>query len=298
MTRAIAAAALSVVALAGPAARQVPDERLVPQEEMLLTRRSAGAEPRLPMLAGASGVRGPVLFEIGVSPDGRVTHTSLLHGAPMLEQAAADAVRTWQMSPNMRNGRPGGYRTTAVVSFAGQPLSQEDEQRLMHLGDALLLCLEATRRHAFITAEKRCHLASEVADTLTRLDVTLPVRPNRLEAEALVELGHHTSAIRLFERIEARLRQMPFFSLDRTLSLRGLGRAHAALGKRDEALRAYAQAERQVYDAWSGAPRTSLFRSEAAGYYASMADDYARLLEQAGRAADAARVRQRLDSMR
>jgi TonB family protein len=279
-------------------ARQAPQELFVSQQQMLAARQSAGTEPRLPMLAGAPGIRGPVLFEIEVSDQGRITRAAVLHGAPMLEQAASDALKTWQLRPITLAGRPAGYRTTAVVSFAGQTLDRNDQTRLMYLGDTMLLCLDAARQRAFTRAEKRFHLASNVAETLTRLDITLPVRANRLEAEALVEIGRHAAAIRLFQRVETRLRSLPFFSLDRTLSLAGLGRSYAALGQADEAQRAYGQAERQLYEAWDGSSRSSAFREDASRYYVSTAEGYLPLLERAGRSADVNRIKQRLDAVR
>lgn len=278
-------------------ARQLPDLLLVTQAEARshLTRSN---EPPYPLLAGAAGVRGPVHFEIDVSPDGHVTAARLMHGTPLLEQAAAGAVLSWRFSPLLRDGRPIAYRTSMLVRFAGPALAADVAKGLTIFGDALLVCTESARRRVFVTAEKRCHLAGMLADRFSASDRLLPNRPRRLQGEALVELGYHEEAVRLFEQIEARMRSIPFFSLDRTMALRGLGRAYTALGRGDDAMRAYGQADRQLSDAFDGAPRNSPFRAEVAGYLEGMATDYIRLLEQAGRAADAARVRTRIDAIR
>ena len=277
--------------------RQLPDLLLIPQAEAR-SHLTTSPQPPYPMLAGAAGVRGPVHFEVDVSAEGRVTAARVLHGSPMLEQAATDAVTRWRSSPITRSGKPVAYRTSMMVTFAGSSLDTNLSNGMTAFGDALLLCTDASRRRAFITAERRCHLAGQIAERLSTSDLLLPSRPRRLQAEALVELGLTAQAIRLFEQVEVRLRSSPYFSLDRTMALRGLGRAYAATGRADDAIRAYGQVDRQLHEAYNGAGRNTPFKIEVAGYIRSITPDYVGLLEKAGRTADATRVRARVEAMR
>lgn len=275
---------------------QVPDLPLVAQGEVRSQLTSA-PEPRLPMLAGASGISGPVHVEVDVAADGRATAVRLLHGSPLLQEAATAAVETWRFPLRVRGGAPTAYRTSMLVTFAGRALTAEDAAALAVYGDATIVCADAARRQDFRMAVSRCRLAGMVADRLTELDRLLPGRPKRLLGEALIELGRYAEAVRVLEWVESRLRQIPFFSLDRTLALRGLGRAHAALGQHEAALRAYGQAERRLGEAHSGAPRDAPFRAEVAAYLREMAPDYLRLLDEAGRTADAARLGARVAAL-
>ena len=79
--------------------------------------------------------------------------------------------------------------------------------------------------------------------------------PHELYGEALLATGRPEEALAVFERS---LQRMP----NRPLSLRGLARAHAALGNADEARKAYAQLE----SGWQG--REVAWGQEAAGYVA------------------------------
>ena len=79
--------------------------------------------------------------------------------------------------------------------------------------------------------------------------------PHELYGEALLAAGRPEEALAVFERS---LKRMP----NRPLSLRGLARAHAALGNAVEARKAYAR----LHSGWQG--REVAWRQEAAGYVA------------------------------
>ena len=274
-----------------------PPLPLVMQAEARMHLTEA-AEPRYPLLAGASGVRGPVVFEIEVSREGHVTSARLLHGTPLLEQSALEAVTSWRFSPLSRDDQPTAYRTSMVVTFDDPAIDADTLAGLTLFGDALMLCLEASRAGTASRAERRCHLAGDVADRFTRIDRWLPTRARRLEAEALLGMDRPVDAIRLLEPMQARLRQIPFFSLDRSLGLVALARAYIRLDRADDAIRAYTQADRQLTDAHAGAPRDSPFRAEAAGHLRAMMPGYVQLLEVTGRRDEADRVRGRLADLR
>ena len=82
----------------------------------------------------------------------------------------------------------------------------------------------------------------------------IPLKPaHELYGEALLAAGRPEVALAMFERS---LQRMP----NRPLSLRGLARAHVALGNADEARRTYGRLE----SGWHG--RDVAWRQEAAGY--------------------------------
>jgi TonB family protein len=255
---------------------------------------TSASEPAYPFFAKAAGVTGAVHYEIDISPEGRVTAARLIHGSPMLEQAARDAVVQWRFSPFQAEGRPTAVRTVVTLTFTGQPVPADIAAALERYADAMLLCSDAVRRSAFAEAETRCSAAMNIATELSSFDRTSDARPMRLYGEAVAAQGRHADAITPFETVVARLRQMPVFSLDRALALRDLGHSLHALGRDDDALRAWRQADQLLSEALGGAERNSSFRVETIAHLRSFLPQYADLLVEAGRAADAGRIRSRL----
>jgi tetratricopeptide (TPR) repeat protein len=162
----------------------------------------------------------------------------------------------------------------------------------------MLECADAARRSADAEAETACSKAMEAADDLAAFDRTSDVRPMRLYAEALAAQGRHEEAVASFDRVVARLRQVPVFALDRTLGLRGLARSLMALDRNDDALRAYGQAERQLSEALRGAERNTPFRAEILDYLRSVLPEYADLLDRLRLEGEARQARARLEALR
>lgn len=63
-------------------------------------------KPVYPAMAMAAKVQGVVLVEARIEPDGRVGDTRVLRSVPLLDQAAIDAVRQWEFTPTLVEGRP------------------------------------------------------------------------------------------------------------------------------------------------------------------------------------------------
>jgi protein TonB len=70
-----------------------------------------------PAIAQAARVQGMVIIEALIDADGRVTNAKVLRSIPLLDQAALDAVRTWQYTPTLLNGVPVAVIMTVVVQF-------------------------------------------------------------------------------------------------------------------------------------------------------------------------------------
>jgi TonB family protein len=76
--------------------------------------------PALSETARQAGVRIPVIVEISIDADGRVTAAEVLRPNPLLEAAALRAVREWRFEPALLNGKPVSVTMTEVVRFEGQ----------------------------------------------------------------------------------------------------------------------------------------------------------------------------------
>jgi protein TonB len=73
--------------------------------------------PTYPDLAVRANVEGVVILEAVVDREGHVEDVRVLRSMPLLDRAALDAVRQWQYSPLLLNGKPERFVLTVVVSF-------------------------------------------------------------------------------------------------------------------------------------------------------------------------------------
>ncbi len=91
--------------------------------------------PIYPQEAQTAGVSGVVILEARIEADGTVSRTRILRSIPMLDDAAAGAVRQWQFTPTLLNGsavadRDDGYGELYVaVKFTEIPSSNSKLQR-------------------------------------------------------------------------------------------------------------------------------------------------------------------------
>lgn len=83
------------------------------QQARLLSRK----DPVYPPMARQARVRGVVRVEATVGKDGRVRAVKVVSGHPLLQQAAADAVKQWVYSPTLLNGQPVEFTTHVEVGF-------------------------------------------------------------------------------------------------------------------------------------------------------------------------------------
>jgi TonB family protein len=73
--------------------------------------------PVYPPEAQAAKVQGAVIVEARVAPDGTVSETRVLRSVPLLDQAALDAVRQWEFTPTVIDGRAVPVIMTVTVNF-------------------------------------------------------------------------------------------------------------------------------------------------------------------------------------
>jgi TonB family protein len=76
------------------------------------------ADPVYPPLALSARVQGSVAFRITIAEDGRVRQLMLLHGHPLLVQAAREAVLQYLYRPFIMDGRPVSVTTEVTVQFS------------------------------------------------------------------------------------------------------------------------------------------------------------------------------------
>jgi len=77
----------------------------------------ANVNPIYPPLAQATHVKGYVILEAIIDERGAVKGVSVLKSIPLLDQAAADAVKQWRFTPARLNGQPVPVVMTVTVNF-------------------------------------------------------------------------------------------------------------------------------------------------------------------------------------
>jgi TonB family protein len=83
------------------------------QQAMLLGQ----TKPVYPAAAKMEGTQGAVIMQIVVGRDGRVSDIRVISGAPVLADAAMDAVRRWCYTPTKLNGQPVEVVSTVSINF-------------------------------------------------------------------------------------------------------------------------------------------------------------------------------------
>ena len=76
-----------------------------------------GSDPVYPAIAQAARVQGIVIIEATISADGHIVNARILRSVPLLDQAALEAVRSWEYTPTMLNGVPVPVIMTVTVQF-------------------------------------------------------------------------------------------------------------------------------------------------------------------------------------
>jgi TonB family protein len=74
-------------------------------------------KPSYPALARRAGVEGIVKLQVRVIKDGRVEVQKLLEGAPVLADAAMDAVKSWRAKPVWMDGKQVDIISTVTFNF-------------------------------------------------------------------------------------------------------------------------------------------------------------------------------------
>ena len=73
--------------------------------------------PVYPAAAKTARVAGVVIIEATIGANGKVIDTKVLRSVPMLDQAALDAVRQWEYTPTLLNGKAVPVVMTVTINF-------------------------------------------------------------------------------------------------------------------------------------------------------------------------------------
>ena len=74
--------------------------------------------PVYPEIAQQARIQGVVILETVIGEDGAVREARVLRPAPLLDQAALDAVLQWKYTPTLLNGQPVPVIMTVTVTFS------------------------------------------------------------------------------------------------------------------------------------------------------------------------------------
>jgi TonB family protein len=73
--------------------------------------------PIYPAMARQAHVEGQVTVEAVIDTTGKLTNITVVSGAPLLQQAALDSLRTWKYQPGFLNDKPVPIKTSITVNF-------------------------------------------------------------------------------------------------------------------------------------------------------------------------------------
>ena len=73
--------------------------------------------PVMPPEAVQANIRGVVIVEVVIAPDGAVRDAKILRSIPLLDRAALDAVAKWRYEPTLLNGVPVPVIIVVAVNF-------------------------------------------------------------------------------------------------------------------------------------------------------------------------------------
>jgi TonB family protein len=104
-------------ALARPVNSSAP---IVAQSELEPMKVIKSIQPIYPPIAKVRRLSGPVVVEVKVGKDGRVTNPKFVSGQPVFRDAAFDAVKQWIFRPAKLNGQPIEQTTQIKVIFSPQ----------------------------------------------------------------------------------------------------------------------------------------------------------------------------------
>ena len=124
---------LARIALTGaPRAEAPPSGAAVPVAGAIREpKKLHHVPPVYPEIARQARVQGVVVLECTISPEGGVSEVKVLRGIPLLDAAAAEAVRQWVYEPTLLNGLAVPVTMQVTVTFK---LSQEHTTRALPPG--------------------------------------------------------------------------------------------------------------------------------------------------------------------
>lgn len=103
-----------------------------------------------PPIAQSARVQGIVTLDVRVEPDGHVSNARVTQGPPLLQRAAFDAVRQWEFTPPMLDGKPVAVLITVTVEF--KLISRKTCWTILHRSSGA--CCEVTVRSEGVSGDR------------------------------------------------------------------------------------------------------------------------------------------------
>ncbi|HVQ28833.1 MAG TPA: TonB family protein [Vicinamibacteria bacterium] len=103
---------------ASPLARAQDRVVVAGQDGVAAPKRTKTINPSYPQEALAQGVRGIVILEILIDPQGKVASADVIRSIPLLDEAALMAVRKWEYEVTKVGGQPVSVKLTVPITFA------------------------------------------------------------------------------------------------------------------------------------------------------------------------------------
>jgi protein TonB len=100
-----------------PVVPVAPTEPLIIGGNIKAPIRTRYVPPTYPDLARSARVQGVVTIEAIIGADGKVEQARVLRSRPLLDEAALTAVREWEYTPTLLNGKPTPVIMSVTVVF-------------------------------------------------------------------------------------------------------------------------------------------------------------------------------------
>ena len=108
---------IGVVDSAPPPMREAAPQPVRISRGIQVPARIKDVAPEYPEIARRNRVQGVVILEAVIGVDGRVERARVLRSVPLLDQAALNAVQSWEYTPTLLDGRPVPIIMTVTVNF-------------------------------------------------------------------------------------------------------------------------------------------------------------------------------------
>jgi TonB family protein len=187
-------------------------------------------EPTVPPLAKVTHIGGTVVLSIVISPEGKVTSTTVVSGHPMLVGAAVDTVKQWTYRPFDSGGKRVQAKAQVDVFFPGGRSKEEEEINEKYFkseGE----CRSLLNAKKYEEAEKKCRETVTLSNALPPDTILERSSARSLLAHTIYLQGRATEAIPIYaEALKLNQGYLKDNDADLASDYANLGRAYARTG--------------------------------------------------------------------
>src|SRR6185369_6691169 len=103
----------------------IPDGPIRVGNDVPVPRKTRDVRPAPSPEALTAGIKGAVILDATIGPDGRVSSARVIRSIPLLDAAAVAAVRQWEFTPTVIDGRAVPVVMTVSANFAAPTTAPE-----------------------------------------------------------------------------------------------------------------------------------------------------------------------------